>query len=76
MKYTRNQLLALRPYGGNAICLTMRPLSGKHQKQIDPDASNLITSLNSNRKARPKMIFVRHSAYNSASENTVCIWHI
>jgi len=43
MNYTRDQFLALRPYGDNAICLAMRPRSGKHQKQIGPDASNLIT---------------------------------
>jgi len=40
MNYTRDQLLALRPYGGNTICLAMRPGSGKHPKQSD--ASNLI----------------------------------
>ena len=43
MNYTRDQLLALRPYGGNNICLAMRPRSGKHPKQIGSDASNLIT---------------------------------
>ena len=30
MNYTRNQLLALRPYGGNTICLAMRTHSGNH----------------------------------------------
>ena len=40
MNYTRDQLLA---YGGNTICLAMRPRSGKHPKQIGSDASNLIT---------------------------------
>ncbi|KAK2169189.1 hypothetical protein LSH36_12g34021 [Paralvinella palmiformis] len=39
----RDQLLALRPYGGNTIRLAMRPRSGKHPKQIGSDASNLIT---------------------------------
>ena len=43
MNYTRDQLLALRPYGGNTIYLAMRPRSGKHPKQIGSDASNLIT---------------------------------
>jgi len=43
MNYSRDQLLALRPYGGNTICLAMRPRSGKHPKQIGSDASNLIT---------------------------------
>jgi len=43
MNYTRDQLLALRPYGGNTICLAIRPRSGKHPKQIGSDASNLIT---------------------------------
>ena len=43
MNYSRNQLLALRSYGGNTICLAMRPRSGKHSKQIGFDASNLIT---------------------------------
>jgi len=43
MYYTREQLLVLRPYGGNTICLAMRPRSGKHPKQIGSDASNLIT---------------------------------
>ena len=43
MNYSRDQLLALRPYGGNTIRLAMRPLSGKHPKQIEFDASNLIT---------------------------------
>ena len=42
MNYTRDQLLALRPNGGNTICLAMRPRSGKHPKQIGSDASNLI----------------------------------
>ena len=45
MNYTRDQLLALRPYGGNTICLAMHPRSGKHPKQIGSDASNLITVL-------------------------------
>ena len=43
MNYTRYQLLVLRPYGGNAICLAMHPRIGKHPKQIGSDASNLIT---------------------------------
>ena len=43
MNYTKNQLLAIRPYGGNTICLAMRPRSGKHPKEIGSDASNLIT---------------------------------
>jgi len=43
MNYTRDQFLALRPYGGNTTCLTMSPRSGKHPKQIGSDASNLIT---------------------------------
>ena len=43
MNYSRDQLLALRPYGDNTICLAMRPRSGKHPKQIGSDASNLIT---------------------------------
>ena len=38
-----DQLLALRPYGGNTICSAMRPRSGKHPKQIGSDASKLIT---------------------------------
>jgi len=36
-------LLALRPYGGNTICLAMRPRNGKHLRQMDYDASNFIT---------------------------------
>ena len=38
MNYTRDQLLALRPYGGNTICLAMCPRSGKHriQRLINP----------------------------------------
>ena len=43
MNYGRDQLLTLRPYGGNTIRLAMRPRSGKHPKQIGSDASNLIT---------------------------------
>jgi len=43
MNYTIDQLLVFRPYGGNTICLAMRPRSGKHPKQIGSDASNLIT---------------------------------
>ena len=43
INYTRDRLLALRLYGSNAICLAMRPRSGKHPKQIWSDASNLIT---------------------------------
>ena len=44
MNYSRDQLLALRPYyGGNTIRLAMRSRSGKHSKQIGFDASNLIT---------------------------------
>ena len=43
MNYTREQLLALRPYGGNTIRLAMHPRSGKHPNQIGSDASNLIT---------------------------------
>ena len=43
MNYSRDQLLVLRPNGGNTICLVMRPRSGKHPKQIGSDASNLIT---------------------------------
>ena len=43
MNYTRDQLLVFRPYGGNTICLAMRQRSGKHPKQIESDASNLIT---------------------------------
>ena len=45
MYSTRDQLLALRPYGSNTICLSMRPRSGKHPKQIGSDATanNLIT---------------------------------
>ena len=43
MNYTRDHLLALRHYGGNTICLSMPPRSGKHSKQIGSDASNLIT---------------------------------
>ena len=42
MNYTTDQLLALRPYGGNTICLAMHPRNGKHPKQIGSDASNLI----------------------------------
>ena len=34
MNYTNDQLLALRPHGGNAICLAMRPRGGKHPKQM------------------------------------------
>jgi len=38
-----DQLLALRPHGGNIIYLEMGPHSGKHPKQIGSDESNLIT---------------------------------
>ena len=43
MDYTRDRILALRPYCGNTICLAMRPRSGKHSKQIGSDASIVIT---------------------------------
>ena len=43
MNYTRDQLLALRPYGGNIICSAIRSGCGKHPKQIGSDASNMIT---------------------------------
>ena len=43
MNYSRDRLLALRPYGGNTICLAMRPRTGKHPKQTGSDANNLIT---------------------------------
>ena len=43
MNYTRDQLLPLRPQGGNTICLAMHPRNGKHPKQIGSDASNLVT---------------------------------
>ena len=43
MNCSRDQLLALRPYGDNTICLAMRPRSGKHLKQIGSNSSNLIT---------------------------------
>jgi len=43
MNYTKDQLLALRPDGGNTICLAMRTLSGEHLKQMGSDASNLIS---------------------------------
>jgi len=43
MNYTKDQLLALRPYGSNTICLAMRPRSGKQPKQMGSDASNYIT---------------------------------
>ena len=36
-------MLVLRPHVGNTICLAMRPRSGKHPKQMESDASNLIT---------------------------------
>jgi len=41
--YTRDQLLALRSYGSNTICLAMRPRSGKYSKEIGYEASYLIT---------------------------------
>jgi len=34
LNYTSDQLLVLRPYGGNTIYLSMRPRSGKHPNQI------------------------------------------
>ena len=43
MNYTKDQVLAVRPNGGNIICLAMRPSRGKHPKQTRYDASNLIT---------------------------------
>ena len=41
--YHKYPLLALRPHGGNTICLAMSPYSGKHPKQTGSDVSNLIT---------------------------------
>ena len=38
-----DQLLVLLLHGGNTICLSMRPRCRKHPKQIQYDASNLIT---------------------------------
>ena len=43
MIHIKDQVLVLRPHGGNTICLAMCPRSGKHPKQIGSDASNLIT---------------------------------
>ena len=43
MHYTKDQFLALRPYGGSTICLAMGSRSGNNPKKIGSDASNLIT---------------------------------
>jgi len=43
MNYTKDQLLALRHHEGDTIYLAMRPPSRKHPKQMESDASNLIT---------------------------------
>jgi len=42
INYTRDQLFSLRPFSGNTICLAMCPRRGKHGKQFESDASNLI----------------------------------
>jgi len=60
MNRTKDQLLALRPYGGNTIRLAMRPRSGQHPKQIGSDASNLVT-----------VPIMPHMPYNATSVQNV-----
>jgi len=43
MHYTKDQMVAWRPHGGNTICLAMRPRIGKDPKQMGSDGNNLIT---------------------------------
>jgi len=43
MNYTKDELLALRPYGAITICLSMRPRIIKHLNLMGSDVSNLIT---------------------------------
>jgi len=45
MNYIRDQLLSLRPYGSNTICLAMRSRSRKHPKQLRSDASNFMQNV-------------------------------
>jgi len=42
-EYAKDELLALRPDGRNAICLAMPGHSGKHPNEIGSNASNLIS---------------------------------